>query len=275
MWPLPVVGVQKTNISMMNKHFYASIIAAVAMAQAAGAQAQGLKDLIRKRQSDTSKPAVEQVNDLLKVVKPTNGSLTESEVADGLRQALEIGAANSCNLLSATDGFFKNAALKILLPEEARQVESTLRRLGMGKLVDDAILSMNRAAESAAKEATPIFVNAIKQMTLKDAFNILKGPENAATSYLRTQTEQALSKAFSPVVQAALDKTDATRHWNALFTQYNRVAVRKVNPDLTAYVTAKALDGIFVQLAQEEQSIRKNPAARTTALLQKVFGDSR
>jgi hypothetical protein len=152
-------------------------------------------------------------------------------------------------------------------------VESTLRSLGLGKQVDQAITSMNRAAEDAAKSAAPIFINAIKGMTIQDAMGILSGKEDAATQYLKTQTSGALTQAFKPVIDTSLGKTDATKYWNTVFTNYNRVASEKINPDLTAYVTEKALSGLFYQIALEEANIRKNPAARTSDILKKVFAN--
>lgn len=231
--------------------------------------AQKLKDLLKKPTSDSSKQTVES---LLKKVTGSKDSLSTTDVVSGLKQALEIGAQKSSNLLSKTDGFFANAAVKILLPEEARKVEKTLRNLGMGKLADDAILSMNRAAEDAAKSAAPIFKQAIVNMSWQDAWGILRGSDTAATAYLRGSTSSALTEAFRPVIAQSIDKVGATKHWNTLFTNYNKFASKKINPDLTAYVTEQALRGIFIQLAQEEKDIRKNPAARTTELLRKVFG---
>ncbi len=158
------------------------------------------------------------------------------------------------------------------MPAEAEKVESSLRKIGMGKQVDEAILNMNRAAEDACKTAAPIFVNAIKNMNISDAWGILKGDDNAATNYLQKQTNTELNNAFKPIIETALNKIDATKHWNTIFSNYNRFSFNKVNPDLIAYVTEKALSGIFYQLAIEEQKIRKDPAAQTTELLKKVFG---
>jgi hypothetical protein len=170
------------------------------------------------------------------------------------------------------DGFFKDAAIKILMPEEAKKVESTLRRFGMGKQVDEAILSMNRAAEDAAKDASPIFVTAIKQMTIQDAWGILKGGDSSATKYLREKTTSSLTAAFRPVIENSMTKVNATKYWNTVFTTYNKFSKDKVNTDLAAYVTERALSGIFFQVAQEEMKIRKDPVARTTDILKKVFG---
>lgn len=198
--------------------------------------------------------------------------LTTQEIVSGLKEALTLGAANSGNKLSAADGFFKNAAIKILLPEEARQVENTLRNFGLGSLVDKAIMSMNRAAEDAAKAAVPIFQNAIRQMTIQDAIGILRGGDFAATNYLKQRTTVSLTNAFRPVIESSLEKVNATRYWSDVFTNYNRIATNKINPDLSAFVTEKALEGIFTQLAYEEQQIRQDPVARTTEILRKVFG---
>lgn len=201
----------------------------------------------------------------------TASGLSSDEIAAGLKQALEVGAERGTALLSAPDGFFKNAALKILMPEDAKKVESTLRNVGLGKQVDAAILSMNRAAEDAAKSATPIFLDAIRSMTLNDAMSILKGGDFAATEFLKSKTSAPLLAAFQPIVERSLAKVDATRHWTTITTTYNRFSRERVETDLNQYVTQKALAGIFLQLSLEEQKIRKNPAARSTELLKKVF----
>ena len=202
----------------------------------------------------------------------TSGTLSTADIVAGLKEALTIGTQNSTNQLSAVDGFFKDAAVKILMPPEAQKVESTLRSLGFGSVVDKAILSMNRGAEDAAKSATPIFVNAIKQMTITDALGILKGSDNAATNYFKDKTTAQLTQAFRPVIDKSLNKTDATKYWGDVFSVYNRFATNKVETDLGAYVTGKAIDGIFYEVALEEQKIRKDPAARVTDILKKVFG---
>ncbi|UPK72189.1 DUF4197 domain-containing protein [Chitinophaga filiformis] len=203
---------------------------------------------------------------------PTAGGLSSAQIAAALKEALTIGTQNSANKLSAANGFFANAALKILMPPEAQKVESTLRSVGLGSVVDKAILSMNRGAEEAAKSATPIFVNAIKQMTITDALGILKGGNNAATNYFKDKTTAALTSAFKPVIGDALKKVDATKYWSDLFSVYNKFSSTPVNTDLTAYVTEKAIAGIFQEVALEEQKIRQDPAARVTDLLKTVFG---
>lgn len=200
-----------------------------------------------------------------------SGSLTTDQVVAGLKEALTVGTERGTSALSSLNGFFGNAAIKILMPAEAQKVEKTLRSVGLGKQVDDAILSMNRAAEDAAKSAAPIFVNAVKQMSFQDAMGILKGADNAATSYLQSKTTSQLTEAFRPVIEESLKKVDATKYWNTVFTNYNKFSKEKINTDLSAYVTEKALSGIFVQLAEEEKKIRKDPAARTTEILKQVF----
>lgn len=199
--------------------------------------------------------------------------LNNNEATSGLKQALEIGAQNATRQLSAMDGFYANAAVKILMPPEVEQVTNTLRSIGMGKLVDDAVLSMNRAAEDAAKKAAPIFVNAIKTMTIQDGLQILRGGNHAATDYLQGRTTTQLTTAFSPIVAQSLRKTNATKMWTEVFQTYNKIPmVKKVNPNLGEYVTQKAIEGIFIQIAAEELKIRTDPAAQVTNLLKRVFG---
>jgi hypothetical protein len=200
------------------------------------------------------------------------GELSNSEIIMGLKDALSIGTQRSSNQLSATDGFFKNAAIKILLPEEAKKVENTLRSLGMSSLVDKAVLSMNRAAEDAAKTASGIFVNAVKQMTISDAVNILRGGDFAATNYFKGKTTEALTQSFRPIIENSLKNVNATKYWTDVTSVYNQFSSNKINTDLAAYVTGRALDGIFYQLGLEEQKIRKDPVARSTEILKKVFG---
>lgn len=235
--------------------------------------AQGLKGLIKKAtQKDSTGNS--GVGNVLKSISGGTGQpgLNNGDIVSGLKEALVVGTEKSTSLLSKTDGFFANAALKILLPPEAQKVENTLRKVGMGKLVDDAILSMNRAAEDASKSAAPIFVNAIKQMSFQDALGILKGSDTAATAYLKGKTTPQLTAAFSPVIEQSLQKVNATKYWNTLISTYNKFSLQKLNPDLSAYVTEKALGGIFHQVGAEEQQIRKDPLARTSDLLKKVFG---
>lgn len=237
------------------------------------AQAQTIKDILgSKAKMDSGKTTTAVLNEVSNVLV-TQNSLSTNDIASGLKEALEQGVTKGTKQLSSLDGYFGNEAIKILMPPEAKKVEDNLRKLGLGKQVDEAITSMNRAAEDAAKSAAPIFVKAIKGMSFQDAMNILKGPENAATEYLKNTTTKSLTEAFRPVIDSSLIKVDATKYWNTVFSTYNRVAFKKINPDLTEYVTERALSGLFYKIAEEEVSIRKNPAARTTELLKKVFGN--
>jgi len=201
------------------------------------------------------------------------GNPTTTEIGLGLKQALEIGTTNGANQLSAKDGFLGNLAVKILFPPEAQKVEKTLRTIGLGSLADNVILSINRAAEDAAKEAKPIFISAIKQMTIADATNILLGNKDAATTYFKRVTTAQLLEKFRPVIESSLAKVGATKYWGDAANQYNKIPlVKPVSTDLSAYVAQKAIDGMFIQVAQEELKIRDNIGARSTTLLQKVFG---
>ncbi|MCX2739996.1 DUF4197 domain-containing protein [Pontibacter anaerobius] len=201
-----------------------------------------------------------------------NAPLTQTEVAAGLKQALEVGIGNGASKASQTDGYFGNPLIKIPFPKDVQRVENTLRQVGLGSEVDKFILTLNRGAEDAAKSAVPIFVSAIKQMTIQDAWGILRGDKDAATSYLKRTTSQQLYEAFNPVMVKSLEKTNATRYYADLVNQYNKIPlVQKVNPDLDDYATQKAIDGLFLLVADEELKIRENPIARTTELLRRVF----
>ena len=215
-----------------------------------------------------------KVNSAINSVKGGSGSsLSTDEIVSGLKEALSVGAKNSTGKLSAADGFFKDAAVKVLMPPEALKVEKTLRSVGAGKLVDDAILSLNRAAEDASKSAAPIFINAIKNIGIQDALGILKGTDTAATGYLRKVTTGDLTAAFKPVIDSSLAKVGATKYWKDVFEKYNSLPTtfNKVNTDLSGYATQKALSGIFYYVADEEKKIRSNPAARVSDILKKVF----
>ncbi|HEX2608565.1 MAG TPA: DUF4197 domain-containing protein [Flavisolibacter sp.] len=232
--------------------------------------AQGLKGLIKNagKKDSSGNSAIQNV-----LKSPGKTGLSNEDIISGLKEALNVGSNNAGQKLSAVDGFFKDAAIKILMPEEAKKVESKLRTLGMGKQVDNAILSMNRAAEDASTKVAPIFIAAIKQINFQDALGILKGGDFAATNYLKDKTVASLTEAFRPIIEASLQKVDATKYWNTMFTTYNKFSTDKVNPDLVAYVTEKALAGVFHQVAQEEQKIRKDPMARTSDILKKVFSN--
>ena len=201
--------------------------------------------------------------------------LSQEEVGSGLKEALSRGVEKGVDQISKPDGFLKDLSIKILLPEEAKNVEEKLRSIGQGKQVDETIESINRAAEDASAEAKEIFITAIKGMTINDAMSILRGDNNAATKFLDKSTRAALTGKFEPIVKVSLDKVGATKNWNSIFTTYNKIPfVQKVNPDLVAYATDKAINGLFIQIAKEELKIRQNPAARVTDLLKKVFGQN-
>jgi hypothetical protein len=195
-----------------------------------------------------------------------------AETASGLKEALQQGVRFSVEKLGTVDGFFKDSLLKILLPPDARKAESRLRQLGLGNEVDRALLAMNRGAEQAVSTSTDIFVQAIRQMTIQDAVGILRGNQDAATQYLIRTCRESLTRNMKPIVQQALNQVEATRYWGDVVRPYNRFSQQKINPDLTDYVTGKAMDGLFNRIAAEEKRIRQDPKARTTELLQKVFG---
>jgi hypothetical protein len=206
-----------------------------------------------------------------KNVASENG-LTTQEVVTGLKEALARGSQKSSAKLSMQDGFFKDAAVKILLPEEVQKSEEKFRALGLGTLVENVVLTMNRAAEDASRQAAPIFLAAIQKMTIDDAMSILKGSDTAATSYLRNATTARLTAAFKPIIEESLQKVKATKYWSGLAKTYNKISSQQVETDLNSYVTNQALNGIFYYVAKEEENIRKNPAARATDILKKVFG---
>ena len=199
--------------------------------------------------------------------------LSSDDIVAGLKDALNKGTQASTQQLSAVDGFFKDAAVKILFPPEAAKMEKTLRSAGFGPQVDKAILDINRAAEDAAKSAAPIFMDAIKNMSVSDGIGILRGSDTSATAYLRKSTSAALYAAFLPVIKQSLDKVGATSSWNAVVGTYNKIPLtKKINPDLPAYSTDKALYGVFFYVAVQEKKIRANPAGQADDLLKKVFG---
>ncbi len=201
-----------------------------------------------------------------------NKVLTNQDIAQGLKAALQKGVDQEVKKLTLENGFYQNEAVKILLPKELTKVENTLRDVGLGNLADEGIKALNRAAEDAVKEATPIFVNAISQMTINDAKNILMGNQNAATAYLKAKTNQELYNKFNPVIQNSFRKVGADQIWSNLITKYNQIPLTKnVNPDLTDYVTNQALKGVYFMIEQEEKQIRNNVSARTSQILQRVF----
>ncbi|WP_242203755.1 DUF4197 domain-containing protein [Aestuariivivens insulae] len=203
---------------------------------------------------------------------PQGGGLSQADIAAGLRQALDFGIDKQVTKLIQTDGFYKNELVKILLPEELRKVDKGLRDIGLGKLADEGLKVLNRAAEDAVKEATPIFVDAVKGITFADAKQILLGNDDAATQYLTSKTQTALYDKFHPVIKNSFSKVGADTIWANLINKYNNIPfTSNVNPDLTDYVTGEALEGVYTMIAVEEKEIRTKFASRTTDLLRKVF----
>jgi len=202
------------------------------------------------------------------------GTVTQSEAAQGIKEALSQGLVKATMQLNRENGFFGDAFYKILLPPDARKIESTLRSIGLGKSVDKAILQINRGAEDAAGFAQPIFIDAIKSMTLTDAINIVRGGDTSATHYFRTRTMDKLTAAFIPVIKTSLNKVEATKYYGDIVNTYNSfpTTFTKINPDLPAFVTERATNALFDLVAKEEKNIRENPVARTTQILKKVFG---
>lgn len=203
---------------------------------------------------------------------PQGGILSDAEIAAGLRQALDFGIDKQVSKLTQQDGFFKNELVKILLPDELKKVDQTLRDIGLSSLADEGLKILNRAAEDAVKEATPIFVSAVKEITFVDAKNILLGNHDAATQYLTGKTQTALYAKFNPVIKNSFSKVGADQIWENLINKYNALPLtNNVNPDLTDYVTGEALKGVYTMIAVEEKEIRTKLSSRTTDLLKKVF----
>lgn len=199
--------------------------------------------------------------------------LTSSEVAEGLKEALIKGISTGSDLVSQLDGYFKNPEIRIPFPPDVQRVEDKLRQVALGDQVDKFVMTLNRGAEDAAKEAKPIFITAIRSMTIQDAWSILKGENDAATQFLKRTTSSLLKEKFKPVIRTSLDKVNATKYYSDIVKRYNQIPlVQKVNPDLDDYATDRAIEGLFIMIAKEEKNIRQNPVARTTELLRKVFG---
>ncbi|OHT45637.1 DUF4197 domain-containing protein [Flavobacterium tructae] len=222
--------------------------------------------------SFTSNAQIQKTLDQLSQLSSKINGTGNVDIASGLKEALNKGITKQVSKLTAEDGFYKNEAVKILMPEELQRVDATLRKIGLSSLADEGIKAMNRAAEDAVKEATPIFVSAVKNMSFTDAKNILLGNESAATNYLQNSTTTALYSKFNPVIKTSFEKVGADVIWTNIIKKYNTIPlVRKVNPDLTDYTTNQALAGVFKMIAVEEKDIRTNINARTSPLLKKVF----
>lgn len=216
--------------------------------------------------------ACAELQQVVNQLPQTDGVLSNADIAAGLRQALDLGIEKQVSKLTQTDGYYKNDLVKILLPEELQKVDKALRDIGLSSLADEGLKVLNRAAEDAVKEATPIFVDAVKDITFSDAKNILVGNDDAATQYLTSKTESELYTKFNPVIKNSFSKVGADKIWENLITKYNSIPfTSKVNPDLTDYVTKEALKGVYTMIAVEEKEIRTNLSSRSTALLQKVF----
>ena len=213
------------------------------------------------------------LDEAIRLVEPAKQGLSEKDAVNGIKEALVKGTGTSVNLVSKVNGYFGNPEIKIPFPENARIIESKLRAIGLGSQADEVILSINHAAEDAAKEAEPIFVSAIRNMSIMDAIQLVSGKNDACTQYLARTTTPELKSKFSPVVKASLDRVNATRLWADVVKTYNQIPfVTRQNPNLTEYVTDKAISGLFTMIAKEELKIRQNPAERTSDILKKVFG---
>jgi hypothetical protein len=234
------------------------ILAAAMLASVSSCQSQNFGNILK------------QANDVL---GGSTGALTTEEIGRGLKEALTVGIKNSSSQASALDGYLGNQTIKLLFPPEAQKVETKLRQIGLGNECDKFITALNRGAEKAAEKAVPIFVDAITQMTIQDALGILRGDKDAATMYLKRTSSIALTNAFAPIMQDAINTTGATKLYGDIARTYNQIPFQqKINPDLQQYATQKAIDGLFLLVAQEEQKIRDNPAARVSDLLKRVFG---
>jgi Protein of unknown function (DUF4197) len=213
------------------------------------------------------------LNQATSILNGSGTSLSNTDIVSGLKEALTLGAQNSSSKAAAFNGFYQNPLIKIPFPKEAKVMQDVLIQAGMSKQVENFTRTLNRAAEDAAKEAAPIFINAITSMNISDGVSILKGGDNAATEFLKGKTIEELKAKFRPVIQSSLKKVNITKYWNPLMTKYNKIPmVQKMNPNLDDYVTNKAMEGLFKLLAGEELKIRKDPAARVSDLLKKVFG---
>ncbi len=228
-----------------------------------------ISSLASAQSLDMLKEKVKKVNiDDIKGV-----SLTETDAANAIKEALNKGVDIGVKKVSKQDGFFLDPEIRIPFPKDMKKVEKKLRDLGMNQQIDQIIVSINRAAEDASTSAKPIFIKAIKDMSISDAKKIVNGNKSAATDYLRNSTYLSLSKEFQPIIRTSLQKVNATKYWKSLMRAYNKIPfIKKVNPDLEIYVTEKAIDGLFFMIEKEEKRIRENPKKRTTELLKKVFG---
>lgn len=242
-------------------------------AQILDAIKSSVKDKLKKSTTtSTTKTSTIPTTNSTNTSSTNIGNLTSTQISSGLKEALNLGVNEGVKKLGVTDGFLKNEAVKILMPEKLRKIDATLRSLGMGSLADQGVKLLNRAAEDAVTEAAPIFTNAITSMTITDAKNILLGSDNAATNYLQTKTQTQLFNAFQPKVKESLGKVGADKVWTNIISKYNTLTGQAVSTDLNEYVTNETINGVFKMVAEKENGIRNNSVMRTTSLLQKVFG---
>lgn len=235
------------------------------------AKSQSMLEKMKHKKDSLEKAAKDKANSIITPTSPP--ALTNEEVVKGLKEALTIGTNNSSGMASKLDGYYKNPRIFIPWPSEAADMKTKLTSLGMSKKIEEFETSLNRAAEEAAKNAAPVFIDAITNMSLSDGFAILKGNDTAATHFLRQTTYSPLKDKFKPIVKDAINKVKVTSYWNPLVTKYNKIpGVKKQNPDLDEYVTIKAINGLMLLISDEETKIRKDPMARVTDLLKKVFG---
>lgn len=229
-----------------------------------------------KTQEALLKTGTDILNAATSGTNTTNGALSNGDVVKGLKEALSVGTNNSISFTSKLDGFNKNPAIYIPWPQQAIVMKDRLAQLGFQKQITDFETTLNRAAEEATKMAAPIFLNAITNMSISDGFAILNGNDTAATHYLREKTYASLKQSFAPTVTDAINKVQLTSYWSPLITNYNKIpGIERQNPNLNDYVTDKAINGLMIMIAKEETKIRKDPMARVTDILKKVFGSKK
>lgn len=258
------------NMTRVNKFISSLILVGICSISAASAQSI-LNKLKNAAKENTPTSTSESSNTTAKSTASLE-NLSTADVSSALKQALSLGVSEGIEKLGAEDGFYTNSLVKILLPQELKKVETTLRSIGMGSLADRGILLLNRAAEDAVQEGAPIFANAITSMSFDDAKQILLGDSTAATSYLKTKTSEQLFAAFQPKVENSLGKVGADKVWEQMISKYNSIARQDITTDLNAYVTEQTVNGVFNMVAEKEGAIRNNSVFRTTSLLKNVFG---
>lgn len=256
------------------------VLVAILLSIQVGAQAQGWKNILKSLTSTSTESTTSESTTSSSTSSSSSSfslsslsGLTESVASDGLKEALAKGVSKGVTELSATNGYLGNTLVKIGFPEELQMVETALRKAGLGTMADKGVEMLNRAAEDAAGSAAEIFTSAITEMTITDAVSIVAGSEDAGTTYLKNHTTEKLTEKFSPVIEESLGKVNAPAYWKTVITKYNTLPFvkKQIEPDLTKYVTGKAVDGMFVKIAEEEKLIRENPIERTSDILEQVF----